>query len=546
MKCLRSSFFPSWQENRGGWICFGLLLVLSLFGHFVHEPWYDEAQSWQIARTADWYDILFRIPHYEGHPPFWHLLLAIPAKISGLSWRWVYPLIGMICTAVSGFLIIFKAPFPRWIRFTLPFTYFLFYQYGVIVRPYSIMVLLMILLAIAFPSKDEHPGRFVGLLAGLCACHLFGIAIAGGITIAWLLDIKDSRPWSMFLRGLVTDRRFYWMLGLLGCAVLLLVNIIPASDTAAYLPYRNSVFLNILYALVILPADSVLTNYSAAMFIRIIPHTFSSFVPAFMVGLVLWGLLLGFLPRKNWKYLLCPYLLLAALCVCYCSRHHIGLAFLLILWAGWITLQCPNFQMPRWPKQLRQLGKAVLVLSLLTPVIWSGSHLFFDTKTDVFSGEQTVRFLKEHHLLDKRIFATWKHREEEDQSLRTDVYDQPWSVQLNLYVPHNIVSNFHYGGPKAYSSFEALEKDNTQNAFAKWRAGSTPEVLMGAVRVQLIWPELDILENYIPVHEVRSAKLWKLDTPRSIHFPIYVRKDIAAQLQLQSIQTGYSDGAETL
>lgn len=46
-----------------------LHLALTVF----HEPWYDEAEAWQIARCASIKDILFTIPHYEGHPPLWHL-----------------------------------------------------------------------------------------------------------------------------------------------------------------------------------------------------------------------------------------------------------------------------------------------------------------------------------------------------------------------------------------------------------------------------------------------------------------------------------------
>lgn len=47
--------------------------VLHLFMTLFHEPWYDEAEAWQIARCASIKDILFTIPHYEGHPPLWHL-----------------------------------------------------------------------------------------------------------------------------------------------------------------------------------------------------------------------------------------------------------------------------------------------------------------------------------------------------------------------------------------------------------------------------------------------------------------------------------------
>lgn len=46
-----------------------------------HEPWYDEAQSWLIARDASFREMLVKIPHYEGHPPLWWLILAVPAKL---------------------------------------------------------------------------------------------------------------------------------------------------------------------------------------------------------------------------------------------------------------------------------------------------------------------------------------------------------------------------------------------------------------------------------------------------------------------------------
>ena len=111
-------------------------------GHATHEITYDEAQAWQIAKTASWKDILLLIPFYEGHPPFWHLLLAGPAKL-GLSWHTVYAILGMGCMIASGLLLFFKAPFPRWVLCLLPFNFFLFYQYGIIVRPYALMMLLM-------------------------------------------------------------------------------------------------------------------------------------------------------------------------------------------------------------------------------------------------------------------------------------------------------------------------------------------------------------------------------------------------------------------
>lgn len=48
-----------------------------------HEPWFDEAQSWLIARDASFRDMLLVRPHYEGHPPLWWLMLSVPRQ----AWR---------------------------------------------------------------------------------------------------------------------------------------------------------------------------------------------------------------------------------------------------------------------------------------------------------------------------------------------------------------------------------------------------------------------------------------------------------------------------
>ena len=531
------SFFPSWKAHRGGWICFGLLLVLSLFGHFVHEPWYDEAQSWQIARTADWYDILFRIPHYEGHPPFWHLLLAIPAKISGLSWRWVYPLIGMICTAVSGFLIIFKAPFPRWIRYVLPFTYFLFYQYGIIVRPYSVVVLLMILLAIAFPSKDEHPGRFVGLLAALCACHLFGIAIAGGITIAWLWEIKDNRPWGVFLRGLGTDKRFHWMLGLLVWAICVLGLIIPSANSAAYRVYEGSLIANILYVLFGLPADAVLTNLYEEMFIREVHFQWSFLLATCGVGLALWIFLLGYLPRRYRKYILLSYGLMAVLMIVYCSRHHIGLFLLLAGWFAWISLQQGTYTPPAWPAIVKKSACLLLVLSLVIPLAWTVTHLCFDARERTFSGEETVRFLQEKGLLNKSVFGTWGRKQHNNGLLSENVHAQDVSMHIGLYMDKKWVTNFHMGTTKAYCGNEELDGDETTTLQA-WRTHNRPDMLLGRVELEEIWPEhTDLLEQYVPIYEMHSYNMWKFGPPIKIFLPVFAHKELAILYHLPMVET---------
>ena len=78
---------------------------------FVHEPWFDEAVAWQIARCATIKDILFEIPHYEGHPPLWYLILVPFAKL-GAPYELSLSFVSLIFAGAACCLIIWKSPFP--------------------------------------------------------------------------------------------------------------------------------------------------------------------------------------------------------------------------------------------------------------------------------------------------------------------------------------------------------------------------------------------------------------------------------------------------
>lgn len=155
-----------------------LHLVMTLF----HEPWYDEAEAWQIARCASIKDILFTIPHYEGHPPLWHLILAIPAKLN-LPYELSLSLISLLFSALAVALFLKYVHFPEWVKVFVPFTYFAFYQYSVIARPYCMMMLAFVLMAITWQGRNTKPIEFVLSMAFLCLTSSYGIIIAGGISL---------------------------------------------------------------------------------------------------------------------------------------------------------------------------------------------------------------------------------------------------------------------------------------------------------------------------------------------------------------------------
>ena len=165
-----------------------LHLVMTVF----HEPWYDEAEAWQIARCASLRDILLTIPHYEGHPPLWHLILAIPAKM-GMPYELSLSMVSLLFSAGAVALFLKYAPFNESVKAFVPFTYFVFYQYSAVSRPYCMMMLAMVLVAVTWQARNIKPIPFVVSMAFLCLTSSYGIIIAGGISndYSYLFGLSD-------------------------------------------------------------------------------------------------------------------------------------------------------------------------------------------------------------------------------------------------------------------------------------------------------------------------------------------------------------------
>src|SRR5579875_2899450 len=86
-----------------------------------HEPWADEAQAWQIAKTMGLRSLFGHYLHYEGSPGLWHGLLWVLSRIhiTYSCMHWVTALIGFSAAA----LMLLCAPFPLPLRASVILTY---------------------------------------------------------------------------------------------------------------------------------------------------------------------------------------------------------------------------------------------------------------------------------------------------------------------------------------------------------------------------------------------------------------------------------------
>ena len=124
---LRTKQILNNEIYKDGIIVMILYAVLFLLITYFHEPWFDEAQAWEIGRTATYMEMFTVLPHTEGHPPLWSLILSIPAKL-GMPYYIGLKSASFVFSAITVYLIVIKSPFPKLIRYMLPFTYFIFYQ----------------------------------------------------------------------------------------------------------------------------------------------------------------------------------------------------------------------------------------------------------------------------------------------------------------------------------------------------------------------------------------------------------------------------------
>jgi len=160
-----------------------------------HEPWFDEAQAWLLARDASCRDIVWKYARYEGSPSLWHLLLVLPAKAGAPPL--MLNAISAALALAGGALLLFKSPLPRPLRALLPLGFFFFYQYGVVARSYALLVPLLWLTAIVHARRFEHPWRFVGTLILLSHVSLHAAWIAGSMMTIFCGEIWWRERWPL-------------------------------------------------------------------------------------------------------------------------------------------------------------------------------------------------------------------------------------------------------------------------------------------------------------------------------------------------------------
>lgn len=525
----------------------------------VHEPFFDEAEAWQIARSATLKTLLLETTHYEGHPPLWHLVLMPLAK-AGAPYELSLTLVSLAFMGAAVFLILWYAPFPRLVRLLLPFTYFFFYQYGVISRVYCVMTLALVLLAMAYRRRNEKPGRYVAVLILMCVTLAYGLVFAGGLALVWLWEIwKEQvggvsaesgegklgrRKRKELLQGCASDRRIWWLAALLVVAIGVVWMIMPRANTfatSAALPetIQNPLAVRLFYMFFVLPADAVLTDvYSDHIILSRAFLMPSALVSGAIVGVLIWGMLLYYGRKRDTLLLLVlPYSLFAAFsAVVYVSLHHIGLGLLYFCFWCWVTAESGE--------RTEQKGKGVSCaailfgsLAMIVSLFWTGAACMLDISKNYAPGRNEAAFIKEHHLDQYRMMSGWLvEHDAEGNVINTDINECSQAANLAPYFAHNLFFNLNDGrDDRNYITHIRLSEEETRQQYEMWRQEEPPQVLWMSPDLSAAYGDTVRMQDYVLVYQEPAEQVWKAGTDY-LASSIYVRRDLLEEAGLRPLQ----------
>ena len=527
------------------------LICLGIF----HEPCFDEAQAWQIARSASIREILFEVPHYEGHPPLWHLILALFAK-NNMPYMLSLRIVNITFCMIAVALLLFKSPFPKIIRCVLPFTYYFFYQYGILSRPYSLMMIAVMLAGRYYKDRNAKPWHYVLALCLLCLTSAYGILMAGGLCFVWVLEIFREKIADDTLKKFYLDRRFYALCFILVLAIGLYFTIHPADDCYyGGVDDEITVFdklssLRVWAMWFFYPFDAWFGQYFSysldkAETLSIIAGTFG--------GIIFWSVLLPVL-KKNKRLLLflIPHCMMTSFMIFfYFSVHHTGILVLFDVFIFWTIyaepegLQIPEKFKEIWGKfdsdNIRRLCRGGAIFIGSVPLIYTVMANYYEI-TENYGQIMPAKFIKEHHLEDKKIMLAWssvykgvdsdvymwgthyipsKHPEIE----KNRTYMIGHGALLMPYFEENIFMNFNVDCPDdLYMHYKY--KEDTEAIFDLWRAQGLPDFIVDYCPIEEVYGEEMLKDTeYLCIYEYNAGWIFKGVLTSRI-YRIFIRDDL--------------------
>ena len=161
-----------------------LYAIITAILAFHHENWRDENQVWLLCKNLSFLDLMKQLK-YEGHPFLWFSIIY-PFVRLGASVK-ILNIISWIIMVCSTYIVLKRAPLNKLGKIAIILTFPMMYQYVIVARSYSLIVLLTVLICAFEKHKKEYPILYAVLLGLLANTHIIMIGLVGCITITFYI-----------------------------------------------------------------------------------------------------------------------------------------------------------------------------------------------------------------------------------------------------------------------------------------------------------------------------------------------------------------------
>lgn len=356
-----------------------LWLLLSLYVGMAHEPFADEAQSYLIARDASFFSLFTEIARMEGTPVLWWIWLKILLFV-GLPYSLLY-LSSVIPNLIAVALFVYKAPFSLVVRLLFPLTYYILYQYNIVARNYSLLFLCIVLVALAWKKRFQHPLRYITAIILLSNVSLYAFILSAGLMADWILEVFKNKDMKKVMRSLA------------GAVVLYTVFVIyslwllwPEESNLYVRNYSQLPVVNFF-------SRNILGLLSSGIVVSSSPQKENLLLTDMgIIYFLATCYLLAGVFRRSFCLLLVPNLIM--MCLVPFKIWHIGILILTVLLI---------FLQNRQPKKYSRAMKAMLMVFFAVQLIWSGTALVHERNSVYSAGENVYKFLQSQNIKPQNV-----------------------------------------------------------------------------------------------------------------------------------------------
>ncbi len=172
----RAQGWPAWLALAS------FLIAIAVLKFSFHELWKDEWQAWLIATDTTFSQMMNLLPG-EGHPALWFLLMRAASWVGHLFLLpsqdvWILQTLHFLLVASTLYIFFIHIRLRLWIKCGLAFSYFMFFEYGIINRSY-ILLQLFSFAYVALAQRDKNQPWLAGLVLFLiCQVEVYGVMMA--------------------------------------------------------------------------------------------------------------------------------------------------------------------------------------------------------------------------------------------------------------------------------------------------------------------------------------------------------------------------------